>query len=309
MNYNINSVAIVGAGAVGAYFIAGLAEKLGNRLCLVASGERKERLEQDGLVINDKQYKICVKTPEQAKGVDLVIVAVKYGALQDILEDLKTIVGRDTIVISPMNGVDSEEIIGGSVGREHLVYTMIKISAERKEKQIRYNPTVTPGLYYGAVEQSDRQLAMVKALEEVFKDTTVGMNFCQDILQAIWYKYALNISRNLPQAMLGVGYGAYFDSQYVIKLSDLLCDEVIGVAAAKGIDISDRDNAMGKNVVINPKARFSTLQDLDAKRHTEIDMFSGTLIRLGKELGIPTPYNEVVYLTIKALEEKNDGKI
>lgn len=56
-----------------------------------------------------------------------------------------------------------------------------------------------------------------------------------------------------------------------------------------------------------PSARYSTLQDLDAKRHTEIDMFSGVLMRMGKELGIPTPYNEYTYHMIKALEEKNDG--
>ena len=51
----------------------------------------------------------------------------------------------------------------------------------------------------------------------------------------------------------------------------------------------------------------STLQDIDAGRHTEIDMFSGALMRMGKELGIPTPYNEYTYHMIKALEEKNDG--
>ena len=55
-------------------------------------------------------------------------------------------------------------------------------------------------------------------------------------------------------------------------------------------------------------AKFSTSQDIEAGRHTEIDMFSGALMRMGKELGIPTPYNEYTYHMIKALEEKNDGK-
>ena len=64
----------------------------------------------------------------------------------------------------------------------------------------------------------------------------------------------------------------------------------------------------GKGCAVKPSARYSTLQDLDAGRHTEIDMFSGALIRMGKELGIPTPYNEFAYHMIKALEEKNDGK-
>lgn len=59
--------------------------------------------------------------------------------------------------------------------------------------------------------------------------------------------------------------------------------------------------------LVPPATRYSTLQDLDAGRHTEIDMFSGALMRMGQELGIPTPYNEYTYHMIKALEEKNDG--
>ena len=54
-------------------------------------------------------------------------------------------------------------------------------------------------------------------------------------------------------------------------------------------------------------ARYSTLQDLDAGRQTEVEMFSGALVRMGKELGVPTPYNEFTYHMIKAVEEKNAG--
>ena len=89
-------------------------------------------------------------------------------------------------------------------------------------------------------------------------------------------------------------------------LSSGLRSEVVAVAKAKGIDISDESNAAGKNNAVSPHARFSTLQDLDAGRHTEIDMFSGAMMRMGHELGIPTPYNEFTYHIIKALEEKND---
>ena len=80
------------------------------------------------------------------------------------------------------------------------------------------------------------------------------------------------------------------------------------IAAAKGIDIRKADDSSSHGSAVPPSARYSTLQDLDAGRHTEIDMFSGALIRMGKELGIPTPYNEYTYHIIKALEEKNDGK-
>ena len=80
------------------------------------------------------------------------------------------------------------------------------------------------------------------------------------------------------------------------------------IAAAKGIDIRKADDSSSHGSAVPPSARYSTLQDLDAGRHTEIDMFSGALMRMGKELGIPTPYNEYTYHMIKALEEKNDGR-
>ena len=90
-------------------------------------------------------------------------------------------------------------------------------------------------------------------------------------------------------------------------ISDGLRRELEAIAAAKGIDISKAAASSSHGSAVPPTARYSTLQDLDAKRHTEIDMFSGALIRMGRELGIPTPYNAYTYHIIKALEEKNDG--
>ena len=79
-------------------------------------------------------------------------------------------------------------------------------------------------------------------------------------------------------------------------------------SSAKGIDISKAAASSGHGSAVPPSARYSTLQDLDAGRHTEIDMFSGALMRMGQELGIPVPYNEFAYHMIKAIEEKNDGR-
>ena len=84
--------------------------------------------------------------------------------------------------------------------------------------------------------------------------------------------------------------------------------ELEAVAVAKGIDLGKVEASSGRGSAVPPSARYSTLQDLDAGRHTEIDMFSGALMRMGEELQIPTPYNTYTYHMIKALEEKNDGR-
>lgn len=103
-----------------------------------------------------------------------------------------------------------------------------------------------------------------------------------------------------------MGVGCYRDSVHMKAISEGLRSEIEAIAAEKGIEFSKIESS-AKGSPVKPSARYSTLQDLDAKRHTEIDMFSGALMRMGKELGIPTPYNEYTYHMIKALEEKNDG--
>lgn len=303
----IKTVAILGAGAVGAYFIWGLSEKFGENLWVIADGERKDRLSSDGLLINNRVYKLNVKTPDEARGVDLLLVSTKYGALQSVLHDIEMIVDEHTIVMSLLNGVDSEEIIGARIGMEHMVYSLMKIASERVGNSIVFDGPTTIGLMYGEADKTvpaDRCLAIAK----VFDGTELHYKICDDIIRQMWFKYALNVSQNQPQAMIGCGVGAYEDSVYVKEIRDKLRGEVVQIAKAKGIDISMPDAAAGKSTPIKKTARFSTLQDLDAKRHTEVDMFAGAMVRMGRELGIPTPYNEFTYNMIKALEEKNDGK-
>ena len=106
---------------------------------------------------------------------------------------------------------------------------------------------------------------------------------------------------------MGAGVGCYQSSAHMKTISDGLCHELEAIAVAKGIDLSKVDASSRHGSLVPPATRYSTLQDLDAGRHTEIDMFSGALMRMGQELGIPTPYNEYTYHMIKALEEKNDG--
>ena len=93
----IQSVAILGAGAVGCYVLWGLADKAAAntlQLGVVAEGSRAERLRQNGCTINGQVYHPQVWTPQQAHGVDLLIVALKYGALPGALDSIRTIVSE-----------------------------------------------------------------------------------------------------------------------------------------------------------------------------------------------------------------------
>ncbi|WP_352398559.1 2-dehydropantoate 2-reductase [[Clostridium] aminophilum] len=298
-------VVIIGAGAVGSYVIWGLSRKNHIEFSVVAAGERKKRLETDGLNINDKLYRPAVMTPEQAHGADLVIVAVKYNALPAAVPDIRKITDEHTVVLSLMNGVDSEEIIAAAIGEEHIVPALIKVASERRQNRIIFDPETTLGIVYG--EKDGRSTERTDALKKLFEGTGLHYRETNVILPEIWSKFRLNVGKNLPQAMLGVGVGAYEDSAHVAAIREGLVRELDEIARAKGIDMSLADPSANRGSKVLKRARYSTLQDLDEKRHTEIDMFSGAIIRMGKELGIATPYNEFTFHVIKALEEKNDG--
>ena len=129
----IQSVAVLGAGAVGSYVIWGLSHKKDIRLGVIAEGERADRLKKGGCRINDEVYRPEVWSPQEAEDVDLLIVSLKYGSFPEALESIKTIVGEHTTVMSLMNGVDSEELIAEQVGDDRVLRSLIKV-ASHKEK-------------------------------------------------------------------------------------------------------------------------------------------------------------------------------
>lgn len=303
---HIRKVAILGAGAVGSYVIWGLSQKEDIALGIVADGERGARLQEKGLWINGTQYTPAVWTPEEAAEADLLIVCLKYGSLQGALEDIAAIVTEHTIVMSLMNGVDSEEIIAGRIGSEPVLYSFIKVASQRREDGCWFDPETTVGIYFGEL-QEPFESERVQAVDALFQGTGLHWTVTPHIREEIWGKFRLNVCNNLPQAILGVGVGCYEDSPHMHAIREGLRGEVEALAEAKGIDLGLIAGKSGKGSAVRASARYSTLQDLDAGRHTEIDMFAGAMMKMGEELGIPTHYSAYTYHMIKALEEKNDG--
>ena len=210
----IKSVAVLGAGAVGSYVIWGLSEKSDIRLGVIAEGERAERLKKNGCAINGKTYHPEVWTPDEAHDVDLMVVALKYGSLEGALESIQKVTGGHTVIMSLMNGVDSEEIIGRTVGMEHVLPALIKVASHKEEDGYHFDPPTTLGIIFGepfAPFDSER----VKAVEELFADTGIHFRSTEYIQEEIWCKFCLNVCSNLPQAILGAGVGCYRDSVHM----------------------------------------------------------------------------------------------
>ena len=216
----IKTVAVLGAGAVGSYVIWGLSNRKDIRLGVIAEGERAERMKK-GCIINGITYHPEVWTPQEAKGTDLLLVALKYGALPGALESIRTITGEHTTVMSLMNGVDSEEIIAKEIGAAHILHALIKVASHKEGNGYCFNPETTIGIIFGeltAPYQSER----VQAIEDLFADTGLHYRTTEYIKEEMWCKFRLNVGNNLPQAVLGAGVGCYRDSMHMKEISNKL---------------------------------------------------------------------------------------
>ena len=284
----IKTVALVGLGAIGAYFADRLQPVLGDDLRVIAGGARAERIRREGLVINGKQEYYHVVEPGEGEPADLVIFATKMSGLQQAIEDVRAQIGPETLILSPLNGVESEEVVAKTYGWENIVYSLMRISSVKVGNTVSFDPNAAFYVEYGEKKNDPANLSeRVLRLKALFDGAGIRYQIRPDMLLAIWEKFACNVSENQVAA------------------------EVIEIAQKKGIPIETNYARDHLDVIkaVPPRNKPSTLQDILAGRKTEVDIFAGAVIRLGKEYGVPTPYNEFLYHAIRVLEAKNAGTV
>lgn len=306
---NIKNVFMIGLGAMGSYLAPRLFESLGERrFYVVAGGERKRRLEGTGITINGINYKFPILEPGTPGHLaDLILISVKSMDLEQALEDLATFVGPKTLLLPILNGVDSEARVAAKYGEASVLHALMRVSVVMKDGRCTYDPEMGRILFGEKINQTytDR----VAAVQAIFEGAGIPYEIPGDMLHAQWFKYMCNVGENLTCALLGVPFGAFTQSEHANYLRVAAMWEVIRIANKLGISLGEKEVAQQEiNLRGIPfKNKPSTLQDLEAGRKTEIDLFAGEVMRMGKRLGVETPVNSMFYHAIRGLEEKNEG--
>ncbi len=305
----ISTVSIIGLGAIGTYLASRLVTAEGCELRVIAGGERAERLRRDGVVANGERVDFNIVDPADKTGfADLAIVIPKFMALRGALEDMKNQIGPDTLILAPLNGVDAEDVVAEYCPRENIIMSLMMVSSVRHGNSSVFDPA-TAFMQMGE-PKNETVSPRVAAVRELFESCGINVRVPEDMVRAKWLKFMINDSENQSSAVLGIPYKAWqgaSDSATFIR--EKLAREVLAIAQAKGIDLREEDieKRPARLAKVLPQNRTSTLQDVEAGRHTEVDIFAGTVMRLGRELGIPTPYNEMFWHMIKVIEQRNDG--
>jgi 2-dehydropantoate 2-reductase len=300
---SIRNVAILGAGAMGAAYAAMFSAAEGFSVSFVAAGERYARLRQ-GIMVNNRQYKVALVRPDEPAGpADLILVALKHHHLAEALPQVRMLVGERTTILSVMNGLESEEIIGARYGLDKLVYAIsVGIDAVRTGNAFVYSK---PGkIFFGPTASTggDRMERLAEALNRA----GIANQVPPDIQRTLWWKFMINVGVNQASAVLRAPYGAFQISADARDLMEMLMAEVIALAPRAGVDLSIKDLEEWNRFLagLSPQGKTSMLQDIEAGRKTEVEIFAGKVAALGQQYQVPTPVNAAVLRIIRVLESQ-----
>lgn len=299
----IKKVAVLGAGAMGAYFASCFYNTPGFSTALIADGSRADRLKEHGLVINGKTTFIPVVRPEEADSpMDLIIVALKHSQLEEALAGLHPLVGEDTLFISVMNGLESEAIIASFFGSNKVLYAIsVGIDAVREGNRITYT---RPGKHIFGEAKNSTLSEKVQRVKQAFDAAGIQYEIPADMMRLLWWKFMINVGVNQASAVLHAPYGVFHTNPDAQALMEALMQEVVKLAQASQVNLTQKDIQDWYPVLrtLSADGKTSMLQDVEAGRKTEVDVFGGKVIALGCERGIPTPVNQTIVQIIKVME-------
>jgi 2-dehydropantoate 2-reductase len=302
----IDKVYISGLGAIGGAYGSIFFNHDPESVVVIADKRRIANYQEKGIVINNNIYPFNYLSPEETNSkADLILIAVKYHQLEQALKDIKNFVTEDTIILSLLNGITSEEIVGKEYGEEKVLHSfVVGIDAVREDTRINFSSI---GKLVFGTNVKDRQ-TMVDVVKDFFDRTGVPYIIPEDIVRELWWKFMMNVGLNQVSAILNAGYGVFQGIQEARDLMEAASMEVVYIAEKAGIDLH-RDDIFKCFEIINtlsPNGETSMHQDIKAGRKTEVEMFSKTVMELGEKYNINTPVNNILFKMIKTLEQMND---
>ena len=303
----IEDVALIGLGAVGCAYLTTMAERLPmEKIRVIAAGERAERCRQNGMNYNGRRCRFNVAEPGTGEPpADLVFVSVKTTQLAGAIDDIRDFVGPRTVIIAPLNGVTSERLLMSRYGAERVLYSYaMKIDATRVgDSTFCGNTGFIP--FGEARNEPGRYSENVAAVEDFFLRTGIEYEIPEDMITSLWKKFMMNTGLNQTSAILGFTYGMMQRSPSARALMRSAMEEAAAAAGAEGISLGTReiDDCFRIMDMLGAEGKTSMLQDIEARRLTEVEAFAGTVVDIADRHGLAVPVNRTYLRQIRAMEE------
>lgn len=292
---------VVGLGAVGAAYASRFVEA-GVDLRVVTGPERAQRYRAEPTVVNGRPYRFALLDDDLT--ADLVIVAVKHPQLGEAIELLRPGIGRDTVVLSLLNGIGSEDRLRAGLPGAHVPYAIcVGIDAVREGRDVRYSSLGR--IMFGEATNADPPTPAVSRVAALLALAGIPHVVPADMLHELWWKFLINVGANQVSALARAPYRVLQDRDQPARQVMIAAQrEVIAVANASGVALDPSDLQRWLDVLdgLGPDNYTSMAQDALAGRPTEVDIFGGAVIELGRRTGVPVPVNTTLYGLLKGAE-------
>lgn len=296
---------LCGLGAIGSSYAGLLQKAYPDGFKVIADKQRIEKYKKDGIFINEKPFKFDYLTPDsKAPMADILLIAVKYHQLHQAIEEVRPFVGENTVILTLQNGISSEEVVGREFGMEKMLYSfVVDTDATRNGDRVCLSKTGT--LVFGGISTENIKLSeRISDIKKVLERASIPCRVPENMLHDQWWKFMMNVGLNQTSALMRAPYGAYKnkEAQDVMRMA---CREVIKLSDKLQIGLCENDIDAYLELLRNlsPDGKTSMLQDVEAGRKTEVEIFAGTVMQLGKKYGVETPVNTMLFNLIKTLEQ------
>ncbi|WP_228853669.1 ketopantoate reductase family protein [Aegicerativicinus sediminis] len=301
-------IVVVGAGGVGGYFGARLAEA-GHNVTFVVREPHFSIILQDGLKIihSEGEFTVhpkVVKDFKEIPDMDLIILAIKSWQLQTVAEQFKPYLQKHTLVLPLQNGVGSVDKLSEVIPAKNILAGFCKIVSKVESPGIIRHLNFKPEIVFGEIDnsQTNRILKLQQRLSKANFVATVP----KDIHLEIWKKFLFIATVSGLGGLTRMTMGVLRSESYTRQLLEESSKEIIALAQAKGIGLSEEHFLMVMGVIDNlePDTTASVQRDIMAGKPSELEDFNGYIMKEGRKLGVDTPTHAFTYYCLLPMEKK-----
>jgi 2-dehydropantoate 2-reductase len=305
-------IAIFGTGGAGGYFGARLA-RAGEDVVFIARGEHLQAIREQGLWVETPAGSTVVRSqatddPAEVGAVDAVLVGVKAWQVPDAARAMRPMISPQTFVVPLQNGVEAAAQIAAVLGANHVLSGMCwTISRVISPGRIR-TLGETNFIKFGELDNSHSERA--ERLREAFDRAGVKVEVPSDVEASLWEKFIFVVPYGGVGAVTRAPAGVIRSLLETRRMVLRGVEEILAVARARRIALADGivEKTMALLDSLDSNATTSLQRDIVAGKPSELNAWTGAVVRLGQESGVPTPLHEFIYHSLLPSELRARGE-
>jgi 2-dehydropantoate 2-reductase len=253
---------------------------------------------------------IATDRPEDIGVVDVALLGVKAWDVRAAAAAIRPIVGSTTGVLTLQNGVEAPTEVAEVLGDSHVMVGVTPVrSMIAAPGRLRHVGGVDPNLTLGEID--NQSSARVEHIRAALAKVNVTVNVAEDIQAWLWGKFVGAAAMGGVGAVVHVPIGVWRQIPQVRDMIERVMQEAMAVARARGVHPPEGIIDLVKRAIdtLPPGYMASLHEEMVGGRPSELEYWTGAVVRLGREAGVATPLNEFIYHSLLPQERQARGQV